>query len=116
MIFFDKLSFIGIIVANSCRAACPLAAENVIAKPYETADPGQAALQSLNSLLHKLSFRGINLPLQLSEGQLWEGGHRFTSWMRSLGLVYAEIYSRIVGDFARCDGRPRSCAPWISGE
>ena len=56
MIFFDKLSFIGIIVANTCRAACPQAAENVFAKPYETADPGQAALQSLKSLLHKLSF------------------------------------------------------------
>ena len=40
-----KLSFSGIIVADTCRAACPGAAENVIAKPYETADPGQAALQ-----------------------------------------------------------------------
>ena len=33
----DKLSFSGIIVADTCRAACPGSAENAITKLYETA-------------------------------------------------------------------------------
>ncbi len=36
--------------------------------------------------------------------------------MRCPGLAYAEIYCCNVGDFARCDGRPRSSASWNSCE